>query len=54
VTYHIEIAGRILLIENVPAKVSVETIGRLQQGARGQCRHVRTIQTPVYDYGALP
>ena len=54
VTYHIEIDGQLLLIENVPARVNVETVERLQQAAWGQCRPVRTIQTPVYEYAALP
>ena len=63
VTYHIEIDGRLLLIENVPARVNVETgeryfapetVERLQQAVWEQCRPVRTIQTPVYEYAALP
>ena len=54
VTYHIEIDGQLLLIENVPARVNVETgeryfapetVERLQQAVWGQCRPVRTIQT---------
>ena len=62
VTYHIEIDGRLLLVENVPARVNVETgeryfapetVERLQQAVWGQSRPVRTIQTPVYEYGAL-
>ena len=60
-TYHID-DGQLLLIENVPARVNVEmgeryfapeTVERLQQAVWGQCRPVRTIQTPVYEYGAL-
>jgi len=62
VTYHIEIDGRLLLVENVPARVNVETgeryfapetVERLQQAVWGRCRPVRTIETPVYEYGAL-
>lgn len=62
VTYHIEIDGRLVLIENVPARVNVETgerycspetVERLQQAVWGRCRPVRTIETPVYEYGAL-
>ena len=62
VTYHIEIDGRLVLIENVPARVNVETgeryfapetVERLQQAVWGQCRPVRTVETPVYEYGAL-
>ena len=33
VTYHIEIDGQLLLIENVPARVNVETGEHLQQAA---------------------
>ena len=63
VTYHVEIDGRLLLIEDVPARVNVETgeryfapetVERLQQAVWGQCRSVRTVQTPVYEYAALP
>ena len=54
VTYHIEIDGQLLLIENVPARVNVETVERLRQAVWGQCRPVRTIQTPVDEYAALP
>lgn len=62
VTYHIEIDGRLLLVENVPARVNVETgeryfapetVERLQQAVWGRCRPVRTVETPVYEYGAL-
>ncbi|MXY94313.1 MAG: YgiT-type zinc finger protein [Caldilineaceae bacterium SB0670_bin_27] len=62
VTYHIEIDGRLVLVENVPARVNVETgeryfapetVERLQQAVWGQCRPVRTIETPVYEYAAL-
>ena len=63
VTYHIEIGGRLLLVENVPARVNIETgeryfspetVERLQQAVWEQSRPVRTIQTPVYEYAALP
>ena len=62
VTYHIEIDGRLVLVENVPTRVNVETgeryfapetVERLQQAVWGQCRPVRTIETPVYEYAAL-
>lgn len=62
VTYHIEIDGRLLLVENVPARVNVETgeryfapetVERLQQAVWGRCKPVRTVETPVYEYGAL-
>ena len=62
VMYHIEFDGRLLLIENVPARVNVETgerhfspetVERLQQVVWERCRPVRTIETPVYEYAAL-
>ncbi len=62
VNYHIEIEGQLLLVENMPARVNVETgeryfapetVERLQQAVWGQCRPVRTVETPVYEYGAL-
>ncbi len=63
VTYHIEIDGRLVLVENVPARVNVETgeryfapetVERLQQAVWNQCPPVRTIRTPVYEYASLP
>ena len=63
VTFYIEIDGQLLLVKNVPARVNVETgeryfgpetVERLQQAVWRQCRPVRTIQTPVYEYAALP
>ena len=62
VMYHIEFDGRLLLIENVPARVNVETgerhfspetVERLQQVVWERYRPVRTIETPVYEYAAL-
>ena len=62
VTYHIEIDGQLQLVENVPARVNVETgeryfapetVERLQQAVWGRCRPVRTIETPVYEYATL-
>ena len=61
-TYHIEFEGRLFLIENVPARVNIETgerylspetVERLQQAVWERCRPVRTIETPVYEYAAL-
>ncbi len=55
VMYHIEFDGRLLLIENVPARVNVETgerhfspetVERLQQVVWERYRPVRTIETP--------
>jgi hypothetical protein len=62
VTYSIEINGRFIIIEDVPARVNVETGERffspetvecLQQAVWEGCQPVRTIETPVYDYAAL-
>lgn len=62
VTYHIEFDGRLVLVENVPARVNVETgekhfspetVERLQQVVWERCRPVRTIETLVYQYGSL-
>ena len=59
VTYHIEVNGRLFVIENVPARVNVETgenhfspdtVERLQKIVREQRSPVRTIQTPVYEF----
>ena len=63
VTSRVEIDGQLLPIENVPARVNVETgeryfapetAERLRQAVWGQCRPVRTMQTPVYEYASLP
>ena len=63
VTYHIEVAGRLILVENVPARVNIETgetyyspetVERLQRVVWEQSRPIRTIETPVYEYAALP
>ena len=63
VTSRVEIDGQLLPIENVPDRVNVETgeryfapetAERLRQAVWGQCRPVRTIETPVYEFAALP
>lgn len=59
VTYHIEFQGRLFVIENVPARVNVETgenhfspdtVERLRHIVRERRRPVRTIQTRVYEF----
>ncbi|MDE2887387.1 MAG: hypothetical protein OXR72_04175 [Gemmatimonadota bacterium] len=59
IAYHIELEGRHFLIENVPARVNVETgekhfspetVERLQQVVWERLRPVRTIETLVYEY----
>ena len=59
VTYHIEVDGRLFVIENVPARVDVETgenhfapdtVERLQRIVREQRSPVRTIEAPVFEF----
>ena len=59
VTYHVETDGRLFVIENVPARVNVETdenhfspetVERLHKIIREQPTPVRTVQTPVYEF----
>jgi len=61
VTYTIEVNGRLVVIENVPARVdeetgerffSPETADRLQQIVWEQRTPDRVIQTPVFDFAA--
>ena len=59
VTYYVEVNGRLFAIENVPARVNVETgenhfspetVERLERIVREQPIPVRSIQTPVYEF----
>lgn len=59
VSYQIAVNGRLFVIENVPARVNVETgenhfspetVERLQKIVREQRSPVRTIQTSVYEF----
>jgi hypothetical protein len=61
VTYSLEMNGKLFLIENVPARVSIETgeqffspatVERLQQIILNQEKPVRVIETPVYNFAA--
>jgi YgiT-type zinc finger domain-containing protein len=61
VTYTIEVEGRIIVIEHVPARVCMETgeqffapetVERIQAITRGGRKPARTVQTPVYEYAA--
>lgn len=61
VTYTLEMDGKFLLVENVPARVCVETgeqlfspetVERLQQTIWGQEKPKKTIETPVYEFAA--
>ena len=62
VTYHVELDGRLFLIEIVPARVnaetgekhfSQETVERLQRVVWERCRPFRTIETLVYECASL-
>jgi YgiT-type zinc finger domain-containing protein len=59
VTYTLEVNGKFLMIENVPARVceetgesffSPETVERIQQMIWGQEKPKRVIETPVYEF----
>ena len=61
VTYTIELHGRLVVIENVPARVCVETgeqffspetLERIHEIVHGSRQPVRTLQAPVYDFAA--
>ena len=59
VTYTLEMDGRFFLVENVPARVNLETgeqlfaprtVERLQQMLHGGEEPIRVIETPVYQF----
>ena len=59
VTYTIEVDGRLILVENVPARVNVdtgermyapETVEHVQALVRSGQHPKRLIETPVYEY----
>ena len=59
VTYSLEVSGRFILIENVPARVNTETgerlfapetVEQLQQTVWGQHKPSRLIETPVFEF----
>ena len=61
VTYTLQIAGRFVVVENVPARVSQrtgeqffspETVEQLQQIVWDQKSPVRVVETPVFQYPA--
>lgn len=61
VSYTLEVDGKFYVIENVPARVCVETgeqlfssetVERLQQIIRGELQPKRIIETPVYEFAA--
>jgi YgiT-type zinc finger domain-containing protein len=59
VTYTLEVNGQLIVIENVPARVNVDTgeqlfspdtVERLQKMVREQKQPKRVIQVPVYEF----
>jgi len=59
VTYTLDMNGQLIVIENVPARVNVETgeqlfspdtVERLQKMVWQQSKPKRMIQVPVYEY----
>jgi YgiT-type zinc finger domain-containing protein len=59
VTYTLEVDGKLIVIENVPARVNLETgeqlfspetVERLQQMVWEQKKPKRVIQVPVYEF----
>ena len=61
VTYTLLKDGKFYIVENVPARVDVntgeqyfspKTVERLQQIIRGRRAPVRVLQTPVYEFAA--
>jgi YgiT-type zinc finger domain-containing protein len=61
VTYTLEVDGKFIIIENVPARVSAETgeqffsaetVERLQQTIWGREKPKKVVETPVYEFAA--
>ena len=61
ITYVLEAEGRLLVIENVPVRVSEqtgeqlfspETVEHLQQMVWAKQKPVRVLETPVYEFAA--
>lgn len=61
VTYTLEMDGKFFIIENVPARVCVETheqffspetVERIQQTIWGKEKPKRVLETPVYEFAA--
>ena len=61
VTYTIELGGKFIIVENVPARVCVETgerffspetVERLQQTVWEKQKPDRVIETPVFEFAA--
>ncbi len=61
VSYVVEVDGKLLMIENVPARVNVDTgeqffapqtVDRIQQTLLNRPAPVRILETPVYEFAA--
>ena len=61
VTYILELEGKLIVIENVPARAcletgerffSPETVERLQQRVWEPCKPSRTVRTPIFEFAA--
>lgn len=61
VTYTLEVDGKFYIIQNVPARVSVETgdqyfspetVERLQSTIWGRKKPKKTIETPIFEFAA--
>lgn len=61
VRYSLELNDRFIIVENVPARVCVETgeqffspqtVERLQELVQGQREPDRMVETPVYEFAA--
>ena len=61
VTYTVEVEGKLMVVENVPARVcletgeqffSPETVERLQQLMWEQRKPARVIEVPVYEFAS--
>ena len=59
VTYTLEVGGRVVIVERVPARVSLETgerffspetVERLQKIVWEERTPTRVVETPVYDF----
>ena len=59
VSYTVEVEGKIIVVENVPARVCLETgeqffapetVERLQKMIRGQSKPSRFIEVPVFEF----
>ena len=62
VNYILDLEDRIIVIKNVPARVSLETgeryfapetVERLQKMIRESKKPTRVVETPVYEYAAF-